>query len=153
MKGLNSLALKDTATLELDGPDGTPACVTLDESDIDPETGKPRQHAMTIELLRFDSGDVQKLARRQKNDRLRKASRKRGKMDLRQEDFDANALDIAVFCTRSWTNFFNDDDSTMPCDASTVRQLYSDPQYSWLVDQVHTFINEPANFVGNSSTS
>ena len=153
MKGLNSFALTDTATLELDGPDGTPACVTLDESDIDPETGKSRQHLITIELLRFDAKSVQVLARKQKNERLRKASRKRGRMDLRQEDFDAEALDVAVFCTRSWTNFFNADDSLMQCDAPTVRQLYSDPQYSWLVDQVHTFINEPANFVGNSSTS
>lgn len=153
MKGLNSFALTDTATLELDGPDGTPACVTLDESDIDPETGKPRQHQITIELLRTDSGDVQKLGRRHKNERLRKASRKRGRMDLKQEDFDEEALTIAVFCTRSWKNFFNADDSPMACDAATVRQLYSDPQYSWLTDQVHAFINEPEHFVGNSSTS
>lgn len=149
-KGIN--ALSDTAELELELEDGTPAVVATDENDIDEETGKPRQHRMTITLLRLDSAEAQRKVRLGKNKRLNKAS-KAGRLKLNQEDFDSEALDLAVFCTRGWTHFYNNDGTPVECTAATVRQLYADRQYSWLYSQVDRFINEAANFTGNSSTS
>lgn len=149
-KGIN--ALSDTAEFELELEDGTPAVVATDENDIDEETGKPRQHRMTITLLRLDSAEAQRKVRLGKNKRLNKAS-KTGRLKLKQEDFDSEALDLAVFCTRGWTHFYNNDGTPVECTATTVRQLYSDRQYSWLYSQVDRFINEAANFTGNSSKS
>lgn len=150
IKGLE--ALTETATLELDGPDGAPAMVALDSNDIDEKTGKPRQHRLTIELVRADSSEAQKKQRQQQNARLKKASKTR-RLNLRQEELDAEALDIAVFCTRGWANFMNADDTPMPCSAVNVRKLYEDNRYTWLYRQVSEFIEQPANFAGNSSTS
>lgn len=149
-KGIS--ALSDTAELELELEDGSPAVVAIDEGDIDDETGKPRQHRMTITLLRLDSAEAQRKVRLGKNARLQKASRA-GRMKLKQEDFDSEALDLAVFCTRGWSHFYNNDGTPVECTAGTVRKLYADRKYSWLYTQVDRFINEAANFAGNSSTS
>ncbi len=149
-KGIS--ALEDTAELQLELEDGSPAVVATDENDIDDETGKPRQHRMTIKLLRLDSGEAQRKVRLGKNKRLHKVSRT-GRMNLKQEDFDSEALDLAVFCTRGWTHFYNNDGTPVECTAATVRKLYGDRKYSWLYTQVDRFINEAANFAGNSSTS
>lgn len=146
-KGIN--ALSDTAELELELEDGSPAVVATDENDIDDETGKPRQHQMVITLLRLDCAEAQRKVRIGKNERLRKASRA-GRLNLRQEDFDSEALDLAVFCTRGWKHFYNEDGSTVECTAAVVRKLYADKQYSWLYSQVDRFINEASNFAGNS---
>lgn len=149
-KGIS--ALSDTAELELELEDGSPAVVSTDEDDIDEETGKPRQHRMTITLLRLDSAEAQRKVRVGKNARLKKASRA-GRLNLKQEDFDNEALDLAVFCTKGWSHFYDSDGTAAQCNAATVRQLYSDRKYSWLYLQVDRFINEAANFAGNSSTS
>ncbi len=145
-------ALEDTAEMVLEFEDGSPAVVATDEDDIDEETGKPRQHPITITLLRLDSAEAQRKVRLGKNNRLNKAA-KSGRLKLKQEDFDSEALDLAVFCTRGWSNFLNDDGTPVVCTPATVRQLYSDRKYSWLYSQVDRFINEAANFTGNSSTS
>lgn len=141
-------ALSDTGTLELLGPDGTPAVVTVDESDIDPDTGEPRQHQMTIELLRADSAEAQKFQNRRKNERLARASAA-GKLVLTQESLDREALDLLVYCTRGWTHFYSEDGAPVPFTAENVRKLYSNKAYSWLYNQVDSFINSAANFAGN----
>lgn len=145
-------ALEDTAELELEFEDGSPAVVATDENDIDDETGKPRQYQIVIKLLRLDSAEAQRKVRLGKNARLQKVS-KTGRMKLKQEDFDEEALDLAVFCTRGWTHFYNNDGTPVECTAGTVRKLYSDRKYSWIYTQVDRFINEAANFAGNCSTS
>lgn len=149
-KGLNPLS--DTAELKLELDDGSPAVVPTDENDIDDETGKPRQHQITITMLRLDSAEAQRKVRVGKNARLRKASRA-GRLNLKQEDFDSEALDLAVFCTRDWKHFYDADGKPVPCTADVVRKLYADKQYSWIYSQVDRFINEAANFAGNSSTN
>ncbi len=141
--------LSETATLELEGPDGEALCVVPDETNIDPETGKPRKLRLAIKMLSITSDDAQRFRKTRSNERLRKAS-KRGKLAITQEQLDADALDLAVFCTRGWDNFLGPDNKPHDCTAPNVRELYANPEYAYLYEQVTNFIATHSNFAGNA---
>jgi hypothetical protein len=146
MKGLNNLALQDTADLELLAPDGSPLRVETGETN---GAGKPVVAPITIRLLRLDSKEAQVKVNKTRDQRLKLAGRT-GKIKLSSAQLDEEAIDLAVFCTRGWTNLQLSDDSEYACSAENARALYTNPEFSWVYSQVSDFINEAGNFVGNS---
>lgn len=145
---LDELALNDTSELEIFGPNGERLLTPTGETDDD---GKEIFHPLTFTLLRMDSSEAQKLVMKQRNARLQKSARAQ-KVKVDAKSLIEEATDVHVFCTRKWTRF-EVYGGVFPCNAANARKLYTDDRFTWLTKQVDEFINEPANFVGNSSTS
>ena len=51
--------------------------------------------------------------------------------------------------TVGWTGFDDADGKPMTFDQLYVKNIYTDPGLSWLVDQVRDFVGDRSNFFGN----
>lgn len=61
-------------------------------------------------------------------------------------DFEALALDVYVKCTRGWRNL-SLDGKELECTEENIRLVYTDERFSWLHDQVITFMESRENFI------
>lgn len=60
-------------------------------------------------------------------------------------DAEEQAMECRVACTVSWQGM-ELGGKPYECTPENVRELYSNPGYSWLVEQVDAFIQERSNF-------
>lgn len=150
MLGLDQYALTDTATLKLLRPDGQGLTIPSPSGEKD-EAGEDVYVHVTIELLRSDSKQAVQFTHSKQNPRLAAVARK-GRAKITAEEVAADALDLCVFCTRGWSNMVIGGEN-LAANAANVRKIYSDPRWSFILDQVKDFITEDANFLGNSLRS
>jgi len=147
MQGLDSFALTDTATLTLKSPeDGKTLKIPDPKGELD-DQGKPAFVPITISLVRMDCREAVVFRQKQQNQKLGAASRK-GRVKITAKEIEEDALDLAVMCTRAWTNFVIGDEN-LACNAGNVRKVYSDAKFSWILEQVTEFIGEESHFLGN----
>lgn len=65
---------------------------------------------------------------------------------IAQEDYETEALDIYVACTKSWVNI-EVDGKPLECTPDNVRMIYTNESYLWLHEQVLAFVGVRANFI------
>lgn len=118
-------------------------------------------HPVTSQPLTSDKGDPVTITLRGLDDKAVRAvqhqvankrmSRMAGRSPTRRqtytaEELEADALEVLVTCTVSWTNVEYQKEQ-LACTPANVRMLYAD--LPWLREQVDQFINDRANFLGN----
>jgi len=60
-------------------------------------------------------------------------------------DAEEQAMECRAACTVNWKGMERDG-KPYECTPQNVRELYSNPGYSWLVEQVDAFIQDRSNF-------
>ncbi len=75
-----------------------------------------------------------------------RAKAMREKLDDPVEAAELKAVDSRVACTVTWKGM-EKDGKEWEFSAERARELYTDEGYSWLVDQVDSFIQDRANFL------
>lgn len=113
-----------------------------DEPLIDEATKEP----WTIELIGADAPEYRKLRHRLVNEKLRAAQRS-GRVKATAESLEADSIDLLAGATKGWKHIV---DSGKPVEFSpqAARDLYE--RYPWLAEQISEFVNNRANFLGNS---
>jgi len=130
-----SSAADEGAELQLVSP--------VDETVLrDDKTGE----AVSIRLLGSDSKDFMKISQKIQDKRLQKRFSK-GKVKMTAAELDADAMELLIACTKSWKHIVIDK-QPLPFNETNVRMLYD--RFPWIREQVDTFINDRANFLGES---
>lgn len=130
---LNTLALKDTYTLQLLHP------VTREPLFADGETAKK---PVEIELYGSASKQYRNAVKAMQNRQLK---RKLKKVDAKAEELIQEGIDLLVACSAGANNL---DIAGRPVgDEASFRALYADPKLSWVKDQVDEAVGDVANFL------
>lgn len=130
---LSSIKLAESSVLDVLNPETGEQCgakITL----MSPEHPDARAHAMRIERER----------------RSRAARSKR----LAPEDPETQReqfIDRIAYMTLGWTGFEEDDGLPMAFSQERAREIYSNPAFAWVRDQVIEFIGERENFIARSA--
>lgn len=126
---LDSLALKDTTTLQLRNP-------ATDELLFDGED------VVGIELYGSASKQYRNAITAMQNRALRRGNKQKATAeDLREE-----SVKLLVACSARGVNL---EYNGGPLDsADAFRELYSDPKFSWIKDQVDEAVGDVSRFLG-----
>lgn len=80
--------------------------------------------------------------------RLQHQLQKTGKVTLDDPaEQELQARDNLVAFTLGWSGFTDDKGQEVPFSAEAARDLYEADEYSWLVDQLNTALNEKERFM------
>lgn len=110
----------------------------------DEKTGE----AVSIKLIGADSKEYQSLTHKAQTKRLNKRLSRGGVVKMTAEELDADALELLVHCTKGWKHVLVDG-KELVFNETNARQLYT--RFPWIRDQVSDFVQERANFLGESS--
>ena len=133
--------------LESLGIDGeTPARLVL----ISPFTNTPIKNTKGEEayimLLGNDSLVAVKHRRAATNKHLAKRAKLRGKITA--EELEDTAAEMLAAQTKGWKLInFEGEDIDFPFTKANAVELYSNPSFSWIHEQVNEFVDERANFI------
>lgn len=98
-----------------------------------------------IVLAGRDSDRFQKFVRRQTNKRTAKW-RPGQKLTFTAEEQELEKVELLVACTISWKGV-SMNGKELPCTPENARALYSNPGYSWLVEQIDEFVGDREHFL------
>lgn len=130
MFNLDSLALKETTELQLRHP------VTEELLWADKEQTKP----VAIALYGASSKQYRNAITAMQNRQLR-----RGKQKVNAETLKEESVRLLVACSDSGINL---EYNGAPVDSEDVfTNLYSDPKFAWVKDQVDAALGDPSNFL------
>ncbi|MBC8718826.1 hypothetical protein [Ochrobactrum sp. Marseille-Q0166] len=117
------------------------------------------RHPATGEVLKGKDGPFVILLHGQDSEIYKNHARKllnarmnAGKKKMRVEDIEREALDQLVSLTVGWKNLYWAK-KPLEYSADEARKLYSNGEYSWLREQVETFIADRSNFLPKSPES
>lgn len=113
---------------------------------VNPVNNTPIE-GVTITLMGADSKEYQALRRKLQNARLRNVT-SRGKMRVTSEEIEDEALQLIVAATKGWTGVVIEG-VEQPFTMENAKSLFT--RFPWIREQVDEFINDRANFLGNSS--
>lgn len=131
MFSLDSLALKETTTLQLRHP------VTEDALWADKEQTKP----VGISLYGTSSKQYRNAITAMQNRQLRRGNKTKVNAETLREE----SVKLLVACSESGVNLtYNDQPLDSP---EAFEALYSDPKFSWVKDQVDAALGDPSNFL------
>lgn len=138
LENLDTTSLADQgADLELMTPSGK---LIVDEA-----TKKP----WTIRLLGVDSRKYQELQHRSANKRIARRQRSR-KAVVTSEELDTDQLEILIDITINWSGIsLNKAAGPLPFTKENVRMLYM--RFPWIREQAEDFVQDRANYLGESS--
>lgn len=132
---LSSIKLADTGVLNVINPDtGEPAGATI--TLMSPEHPKARAQAMQAERARRAA--AARVKRQAPED-----------PETQRERF----LDRLAYMTIGWSGFEEDDGSPMVHSEERAREIYGNPAFAWVRDQVIEFIGDRENFIVRSATT
>jgi hypothetical protein len=126
---LNSLAQKDSFTLQLKHPVSDELLFADDEK------------TLPVEIVLFGTSSKQF---RNASIANQNAYIKRGKKPLTAEGMQASRIDLLVACSDKGNNI---EYHGRALEGEVFRSLYSDPSFEWLKDQVDAAIGDVANFL------
>lgn len=126
---ISSLAKHDSATLQLRHP-ATDELLYADDAQTKP---------LEIELYGTSSKQYRKALMSMQNARL-----KRGKKVMSAEAISDESIDLLVTCSIKANNF---EYKGKPVEGETFRELYNDPSFNWLKDQVDEAIGDVQTFL------
>lgn len=134
----------DLSTFDRTGKDDPVGILELVDLDgkpmIDEDSGEP----VTIVLVGSDSKEYVKA---QQDNQTRRLSAMRRRNKITGAEVDADALAIQVACTRDWTHI-KWSGKLLECNTENVKMVYS--RLRFIREQVSDFIEDRANFLGNS---
>jgi hypothetical protein len=130
MFNLDTLALKDTVNLQLKHP------VTDEPLFGDAEQTQP------VEIVLFGTSSKQY---RNAVTAMQSRALKRGKKQPTIEEMRNESINLLVACTEKAVNLSYKGEALD--NAEAFRDLYSDPQFSWLKDQVDSALGDVSNFL------
>ena len=117
-----------------------------------PKTGEPfvdeEGKKCIFILYGKDSSVYQEEQRKIQNRKLTKTLSTGLRVKLSAEELEADALALLVACTKDWENIL-ESGRVLECNEVNARVVYS--KYPWVREQVSSFIEDRANFLGNSS--
>jgi len=99
---------------------------------------------VTITLAGEDSKRFRQMQQRLANKMLDG----RGRVKLSAEQTWENSISMLARCTLSWTGI-EWEGKSLPCNESNAAMVYR--ELDWLREQVDSFVNDRANFMGNFS--
>jgi hypothetical protein len=100
---------------------------------------------ITITVAGIDSDLYRKTANKMQNKRTQRI--KPGQpFAYTAEEQEADRIKLAAACTLAWTGVVMNGEE-LPCTPDNVMALYSNPGFSWLLDQVNAFMGDRANFL------
>lgn len=113
----------------------------------DPFTGEELfnddKSPMTISLLGKDSEPYRRITRANANKSLNK-----GRVKLTVEKFEQDGVDLLAAVTTGWHIQFGQ--TMLEFSTAKAKELYSDPEYKWVQEQVDEFVAERSNFLTNA---
>ncbi len=116
-----------------------------------PQTGEVLKgkdgKAWTVLLHGHDSEQYKRHARKFLNERMNA-----GKKNLKVEQVEREAVEQLVGLTAGWKNIVLNGEE-LEYSTDKAREIYADPRYSWLRDQVESFASDRANFLPQSPES
>lgn len=130
MFNLNSLSLKDTVNLHLKHP------VTDELLYADAEETKP------VQIVLYGTASTQY---RNAVAAMQSRSLKRGKRPATIDEMRDESVRLLAACSDSGVNF--DYQGEVPTTTEAFKQLYADPSFSWLKDQVDAGLGDISNFL------
>ena len=113
-----------------------------------PETEEPIE-GMTITLLGHDSHVYRRITTQRQQAALNRMAHGKKATKLDAEKLTEDGINDLVELTVCWTGFDDADGKPMAFDPLYVKNIYTDPGLSWLVDQVRDFVGDRSNFLGN----
>ena len=126
----------DLATIDTIANEGAELAV------LHPKTGIALGAKITV--CGTDSEIYQDTARKQRNKRLDRLQKTRGKAGITAEATDAEEMDLLVACTLSWADVVLDG-KDLDCTPDNARALYT--RFPCIKEQVDEFIGDRANFI------
>lgn len=117
---------------------------------LDPRTNKPildekSKEPVTLMLIGMDSADVQQ-KRKALGDRRVNALGQR-KMMISADDLENDNMELLTACTKEWKHIVYNQ-KELPCTPENVKLIYT--ECPWIREQAEMFVNNRANFLGNS---
>lgn len=119
-----------------------PLMSPLDQPIVDEETKEP----VTISLVGKDSHEHHQAAHESTNRRIERSARRK-KVQMTSEELSEETLDILVACTKDWKHIAVDG-KKVGFNPINARALYK--RFPFIREQVIAFIEDRANFLGNS---
>lgn len=152
MFNLDELACEDTATLKLRSPvNGSEITYKFlnDEGDevLDKE-GNPVLKNVTFTLLRQDGKVLQQLKDNHNKKRFNQTISK-GKLKADYSDTTNHATALLRASIQSWSGMTLEG-KDMVCNQINKNVLLTEPRFSWIRDQIESFISDDSNYLGNS---
>lgn len=98
---------------------------------------------MTISLLGKDSEPYRRTVRVTANKNL-----KAGRSTPSVEKFEQNGVDLLAAVTTGWNIQFGEE--KLEFSPAKVKELYSNPDFHWVQEQVDEFVAERSNFLKNA---
>jgi hypothetical protein len=98
---------------------------------------------MTISLLGRDSEPYRRTSRATANKNL-----KAGRAAPKVEKFEQDGVELLAAVTTGWNIQFGNE--MLEFSPAKVRDLYADPEYRWVYEQVDEFVAERSNFLKNA---
>lgn len=95
---------------------------------------------MVISLLGKDSEPYRRTARMTANKNLKK-----GRQTATVEQFEQNGVELLAAVTTGWNLQFGEE--MLEFSPLAVKNLYANPDYRWVYEQVDEFVAERANFL------
>lgn len=111
---------------------------------LHPATGEVLD-GVTITLL----GDDCTLQKQRYAELRRNAFKNKNQIDKALDRAEETALDLRISKTIAWEGI-DWNGGPFECTPENVRKIYSDPGFSWLVEQVDRFTAERSNFLSNA---
>lgn len=145
--GLEKLATRKTSS------NAVPLHVKFDgekQYEGSPEDVAAKSKPVRIFLIGQDSAEYSAVRQKLSNKALNKMAKAGGpgkKGAVSAEQLEEDKLELAVAATKNWENVVWEG-QTLPFSPENVRKVYQ--ECPWLLEQVEEFVNDRANFLGNS---
>lgn len=117
----------------------------------DPTTGEPLENEhkepIWIRLHGKDSDRYQKARRRLQNRRLGHTLKTAAQMKVSAELLEEDELELLGEITAEWSPSIEEGGKAIECTPANAKAFYQ--RHRWVKEQVDSFINDRANFLGN----
>lgn len=149
LSDLNTIAgSNEGAVLHLRHPGNGAPLYIVDPTDQNPEKTKRRKLPMRITCYGVDSARWRKKIRKVGNKQIEARMRRGGKVTYEQQE--ADDLELAITCTKSWENIYLEG-KALPFNDYYVQTFYE--TNPWALEQALEFMRDRSNFLKVVQTS
>jgi hypothetical protein len=136
---ISSLALSDVGEMQLKHPVTDDALKGFDD-----------KNPIIFLISGTDSEAYRAVERFYINKRINSKNFKRGKLAIgTAEEQMKERLDKTITCLNGWRNFgFEGQD--LPFSADKAREILSNPKFSWILEQIESYMSDRENFIKGS---
>ncbi len=101
-----------------------------------------------IKLGGTDTKEYKQLERKRRDRRLNnQATGGFRNQKIKTAELEHDIIEGFANLTFDWENISMDGKTLLECTPENIRRLYSEPGYSWIVEQIDRFVGDRANFI------